>query len=304
MADAHQGEGVTGSDRAWRLAAASLSTLLALLSAPASSQSAGAEPQQKAGPASALELPQQRTVPGGVAVLTLGPSAARPAARYGDLPALVVGSPRQWTAVVGIPLSAKPGPAVLKVRREGQPEATVGFSIGDVKYAEQRLNVAPGKVDLSPEDLARYERERTHLAEVSAMFSEQPPGTLRLQQPVPGTRSSSFGLRRVFNGQSRNPHSGMDIAAPKGTPVVAAGAGKVIDAGDYFFNGNTVWIDHGAGLLTMYCHLDSISVTPGQSVPAGTLIGTVGATGRVTGPHLHWSVSLNRAMVDPALFLP
>lgn len=251
-----------------------------------------------------LELPQQRRVPGGVAMIPLGPADKPPTARYGDLRALVVGSPREWTAVVGIPLAAKPGPAVLKIGHDGGAEKRLPFTIDDVKYAEQRLKVPPGKVDLSPEDLARYEKERKHLAEVVAMFSTQAPATLRLLQPVAGTRSSSFGLRRVFNGQSRNPHSGMDIAAPKGTPVVAAAAGTVIDAGDYFFNGNTVWLDHGAGLLTMYCHLDAIGVKAGQVVAAGEKIATVGATGRVTGPHLHWSVSLNRAMVDPALFLP
>jgi hypothetical protein len=251
----------------------------------------------------AIELPQQRRVPGGVAMIPLGPAARAPVVRYGDLPALVTGSPREWTAVVGIPLAAKPGRAELRVRHGDGPEQRVHFAIEDRKYAEQHLKVAPGKVDLSPEDLARYEREREHLGTVVARFSATPPSTFRLRAPVDGPRSSSFGLRRVFNGKSRNPHSGMDIAAPKGTPVVAAAAGTVIDAGDYFFNGNTVWIDHGAGLLTMYCHLDTIAVRTGQVVAPGERIATVGATGRVTGPHLHWSVSLNRAMVDPELFL-
>ena len=243
-------------------------------------------------------------MPGGVAVIPLGPAAAPPVAYYGDLRALVLGSAREWVAVVGIPLAARPGPSELKVRQGDQPETRVTFTIDEVKYAEQRLKVPPGKVDLSPEDLARFEKERKHLAQVTTLFSDEAPATLRLLQPVPGIRSSSFGLRRVFNGQSRNPHSGMDIAAPTGTPVVAAAAGRVIDAGDYFFNGNTVWIDHGRGLLTMYCHLATIGVATGQVVAAGETIATVGATGRVTGPHLHWSVSLNRAMVDPALFLP
>lgn len=252
----------------------------------------------------ALELPRARAVPGGVAVLPLGAAASAPTASYNGTPLLVVGDAAQWSAVVGIPLSASPGSAAILVTRPGaKAPQRVAFTIAPVQYAEQRLKVAPGKVDLAPDDLARYERERVHLAAVAATYSETPPATLRLLQPTVGPRSSSFGLRRFFNNQARNPHSGMDIAAPTGTPVVAPAAGRVIDTGDYFFNGNTVWLDHGGGLLTMYCHLETIGVKPGELVAPGDRIGTVGATGRVTGPHLHWSVSLNRAMVDPALFL-
>jgi murein DD-endopeptidase MepM/ murein hydrolase activator NlpD len=252
----------------------------------------------------ALELPQQRKVPGGVALLALGASAQPPRASFNGNPVLVVGDATRWTAVVGIALDAKPGAASILVERPaGSSPERQTFRVGRADYAEQRLKVAPGKVDLSKDDLARYEHERVHLAQVAATFTDTRPVTLRLLQPTPGQRSSSFGLRRVFNGQSRNPHSGMDIAAASGTPVVASAAGRVIDTGDYFFNGRTVWLDHGGGLLTMVCHLESILVKPGEVVAVGDRIGTVGATGRVTGPHLHWSVSLNHAMVDPALFL-
>ena len=253
--------------------------------------------------AQAIELPQQRLAPGGVARIALGASADAPRASFNGVPVMVVREGSQWLALVGIGLAASPGPASLVLQREGT-ETSLPFAIKPFHYAEQRLKVAPGQVDLAPDDLARYERESAHLKQVVATRSEAAPATLRLAPPVPGRRSSSFGLRRVFNGQSRNPHSGMDIAAPLGTPVLAPAAGRVIDTGDYFFNGNTVWLDHGAGLMTMFCHLSAIDVKVGDTVAAGTRLGAVGATGRATGPHLHWSVSLNRAMVDPALFLP
>jgi murein DD-endopeptidase MepM/ murein hydrolase activator NlpD len=163
--------------------------------------------------------------------------------------------------------------------------------------------MAPEQAELAPELLARYEAERRHIQEVLRTFSETAPASLALQQPVPGRRSGSFGLRRVINGVARSPHSGMDIAAASGTPVAAVSAGRVIDTGDYLFLGRTVILDHGQGMLSLYSHLSEVNAAPGESVPAGATIGKVGATGRATGPHLHFSVYLNTAAVDPAFFL-
>jgi murein DD-endopeptidase MepM/ murein hydrolase activator NlpD len=250
------------------------------------------------------DWPLASPVPGGVARLSLGPAPARPQAFAGPVPLLVLGDAIEWTALVGIPLSAAPGPARILVQTEAGLRQ-MAYTVTPKKYPEQQLKVSPRTVDLSPEDLARYERERLHLASVMATFSEPLPGAsaLRMLAPTPGRRSSSFGLRRVFNGQARSPHSGMDIAAATGTPVIAPLPGRVIDIGDYFFNGNTVWLDHGGGLLSMLCHLSAIDVKPGDALQAGAHLGAVGATGRVTGPHLHWGVMLNRTMVDPALFV-
>lgn len=247
--------------------------------------------------------PRSSQVPGGVAWLSLGPAPSRPLARAGDVPLLVVGSAREWQAVVGIPLAAAPGEAAIVLQAAHGAVRHLPYRIAPKKYPQQRLTVPPRTVDLSPQDQARYEREREHLAGVMATFSDTVPADLGMQVPVPGPRSSSFGLRRVFNGQARNPHSGMDIAAATGTPVRAPLAGQVIDVGDYFFNGGTVWLDHGSGLLSMVCHLSAMDVQRGDRLRAGEVFCKVGATGRVTGAHLHWSVMLNRAMVDPALFI-
>jgi murein DD-endopeptidase MepM/ murein hydrolase activator NlpD len=257
-----------------------------------------------AAPSSESPWPHDSRVPGGVARLSLGPAPQRPQVLAGDVPVLVVGDMIEWTAVVGIALSATPGEHSVSVKGDGAAR-TLPYQVRDKKYTEQRLKVSPRTVDLSPEDEARYQRERAHQQTIMALFTEAPsrPGDLRMRQPVPGRRSSSFGLRRVFNGQPRNPHSGMDIAAATGTSVVAPLPGKVVDVGDCFFNGGTVWLDHGGGLLSMYCHLSSVQCKPGDQLDTGDAFCKVGATGRVTGPHLHWGVMLNRSMVDPALFL-
>jgi murein DD-endopeptidase MepM/ murein hydrolase activator NlpD len=249
--------------------------------------------------------PRASTVPGGVARLDAGAAAERPKAHHADVPLLVVGTPAAWTVLVGIPLSAKPGEMRVTLESAGEAPRALPIAVRPKKYLEQRLKVDPKQVDLSAEDEARFERERAHQRAVMSAFSEPFPAldALAMRAPVPGPRSSSFGLRRVFNGQPRSPHSGMDIAAATGTPVVAPLAGRVADVGTYFFSGNTVWLDHGGGLFTLHCHLSAIDAKPGDAVKAGDRLGAVGATGRVTGPHLHFGVVLNRSSVDPALFL-
>lgn len=259
---------------------------------------------KKAAPSPDL-WPHASAVPGGIAHLDLGAAATRPIAHLDDVPLLVLGDAKGWTALVGIALSTTPGPASIAVQSDGGPPRQVDFTVAPKLYPTQKLKVASSKVDLSDDDEARFERERVHMAGVLATFSEplSYASVLRMAAPVSGRRSSSFGLRRIFNGQPRSPHSGMDIAAASGTPVLAPLPGRVIDTGDYFFGGNTVVMDHGGGLLTMVGHLSAIHVKAGDVVKTGDRVASVGATGRVTGPHLHFGVVLNRKMVDPALFL-
>lgn len=249
-------------------------------------------------------LPRAEPVPGGIALVTLGPADLPPLAWLDGDRVMVAGDPSGWVAVVGIPLGARPGnvPPLVVERASGASES-IALAISPKRYATQRLTVKPGQVDLSPEDLSRYERERAHLQSVRRTFTEWAPDSFLLVQPCEGPRSDSFGKRRFFNDQPRNPHNGLDIAAPLGTPVIAAGAGEVIDVGDYFFSGQTLVINHGRGFLTLYAHLSRIGVTLGERLAAATPVGEVGATGRVTGPHLHFSVFLNATAVDPGLFL-
>ncbi len=250
-------------------------------------------------------LPRQSAVPGGVVLLPVGNSAEpAPVVTYAGKRILTLADGAQWIAVLGLPLTTKPGKVTVDVQALSGGHSQRSVQVLDKKYTEQRLKVAPGQVDLAPEDLARVEVEQQRIRGALNLFSDTVPATLTLREPVPGPRSSSYGLRRVFNGQPRAPHSGMDIAAPTGTPILAPADGTVVDSGSFFFNGGTVFIDHGNGFVTMYCHLSGWDVKPGDVVKAGQVIGKVGATGRVTGPHLHFGVTLNGALIDPSLFLP
>lgn len=253
----------------------------------------------------AAELPKASPVPGGVAVVTVAPaSAPMPVVHYNGKRTLVTRTESgEWVAVVGIPLDAAVGSHMLHVQASHGTEQR-RFEVSPKAYATQHLTLENKRmVNPYADDLPRIQAEQARSRAAFASWTDTEPSRLRFTLPVDGRSSGTFGLRRFFNGEARRPHSGMDIAAPTGTPVHAPADGKVIEVGDYFFNGKTVFLDHGRGLVTMYCHLDRIDVKVGDVVKAGQPIAAVGATGRVTGPHLHWTVSLNGTAVDPQLFL-
>ncbi len=251
-------------------------------------------------------LPRSLNVPGGVMIFELpATTGTAPEVTYRDRPVMVIRHDEKWKALVGIPLSAKPGRHAIRIGADADLSTTLEFDVVDKDYPTQRLTITNKRqVNPNQQDLERIGKERKRINAALASFTPAAGIATDFIPPVDGPRSSSFGLRRFFNDQPRRPHSGMDIAADEGTPIRAPAAGRIAETGNYFFNGNTVFIDHGKGLVTMYCHLSEIDVAPGDLVHKGGIIGKVGATGRVTGPHLHWGVTLNRTMVDPALFLP
>lgn len=248
-------------------------------------------------------LPNNYPVPGGIAVIEIGNQQAPEQVTYHNRKVLVTHENSKWYAVVGISLATRPGKQSIVVFTHNKRK-TISFTIRDKKYETQRIHIKDKrKVNPYAKDMKRIVREKKIIGAALKSWSQVSNVPLQFNLPVEGRLSSPFGLRRFFNGQPRRPHSGLDIAAPKGTPIFAPARGKIINTGEYFFNGNTIFIDHGQGLITMYCHLSSTTVKTGDIVSQGQQIGTVGMTGRVTGPHLHWGVSLNNTRIEPRLFL-
>ena len=250
----------------------------------------------------AYEFPIESNVPGGVVIIPIK-TENKPEVFFYDKKVMVIGENKNWNAIVGIPLKIELGEHKLKVINDGIG-ANYLFDVVNKDYEKQYITVKNKRhVNPNDEDMLRISKERKLISKAKASWREIDNVPLKFIKPARGPYSSSFGLRRFFNKQPRNPHSGLDIAAEKGTPIIAPAAGVVINTGDYFFNGKTIFLDHGQGLITMYCHMEEISIEEGDFVNVNDMLGTVGSSGRVTGAHLHWSVILNNTTVEPLLFL-
>ena len=247
-------------------------------------------------------IPQSSMVPGGIAVI---PTSVRAlSGSYREERIMLADFEGKQFAIIGIPLSVGPGTQVFTLTKTDGSEQRLAFQVQEKAYTEQHLTITNNRqVNPNAEDMQRITRERIEMDTAFSTWTDDLEPVFTMKPPVKGVRSSSFGLRRFFNGQARNPHSGMDIAANEGTPIYAPAPGIVRATGNYFFNGNTIILDHGHGLISLYCHMNTIDVEVGSTVKTGEQIGKVGQTGRVTGPHLHWSINLNNTRVDPALFL-
>ena len=252
----------------------------------------------------AQALPEQALVPGGIALLQLPDYKTDTKIFFNKKRVAVFPYKNTWIAMAGIDLSSKPGDYEFSIQQANGLSLNTKVTVKYKKYDEQHLTIKnKRKVNPNAEDSKRIASERTRKTKARKQFSENQP-KVDFIWPVTGRISSIFGLRRFFNEQERRPHSGLDIAASEGTPIKAAADGTVIDAGDFFFSGNMIYIDHGQGIISLYAHLSKISVKPGDVVRQGDIIGEVGQTGRVTGPHLHFAVYANQALIDPIFMLP
>jgi murein DD-endopeptidase MepM/ murein hydrolase activator NlpD len=257
-----------------------------------------------ADPAPENWLPREARVPGGIALVDIT-HHYKPGTevQLNAMPVKVIPMNGRFMAVVGIPLSAAAPQINLRVAPKNGKAVNLPITLQPGNYPEEHLTITDtNKVSPDAKSLQRIRRETGLIRKYLRHWQTDQIAHGPMILPVEGRHSSTFGRRRVINGQPRKPHSGLDIAAPTGTSVFAPADGTVIGGGDFFFNGNSLFIDHGEGLISMFCHLDEQLVEIGTQVNQGALVARVGATGRVTGPHLHWSLSLNDARVDPLLY--
>jgi len=253
---------------------------------------------------SAQALPQQALVPGGIALLELPDYQSDTMVYFKDKRVAVFPYQGSWIAMAGINLSTKPGDYAFSIRPADGENTDSSFLIKYKKYDEQHLTIKnKRKVNPNKKDSQRIAKESKRKIKARKQYSETQP-RVDFIWPVNGRISSIFGLRRFFNEQERRAHSGLDIAAAEGTPIKAVADGTVIDTGDFFFSGNMIYIDHGQGIVSLYAHLSKISVKPGDKIKQGQIIGNVGQTGRVTGPHLHFAIYANQTLIDPIFMLP
>jgi murein DD-endopeptidase MepM/ murein hydrolase activator NlpD len=252
----------------------------------------------------ASPLPYNNPINGGVAIIPIK-MIQKPEVFYKDKRVAVVPSNVKdtWLIIAGIPLEAKNSIQEMFVTKPYK--GVIPFHINQKQYKKQFLSIDnKRKVDPHPEDEQRIAQEKETMSAAFAAWQASQPFKSKFIAPVKGRISSQFGLQRILNNKPKNRHTGLDIAAYTGTPIKATAKGEVIVIGDFFYTGNTVIIDHGQGLFSLYAHLNKINVSQGQTVKQGKVIGTVGATGRVTGPHLHWSMIMNQTFVDPLMFVP
>lgn len=251
------------------------------------------------------ELPRSSPIPGGIVLVKTVPTAlSKPEAYFSGNHVAMLRSNNVWIAIIGLSLDTSPGQHVLYTVAENGAQNSYEFTVNKFKYPRQNLRIKNRRqVIPSASDLVRINKETKIIRGAFERWTNIEDSSFIFSLPVKGRFSSKFGTRRFFNNLPRKPHSGIDIAAPLGRKIVAPANGNIIVTGNYFFNGNTVFIDHGHGLIGMYNHLNKIYVKQGQNVLRGEIIGEIGKTGRVTGPHLHWSVSLNNARINPLLLL-
>ncbi len=253
------------------------------------------------------DYPAVNPVPGGIAIVDLDSTFTESTkVFFKKNRVLVKKNGTGWQAFIGLPLKIKIGNHKISVVDNKGNKKYKTFLVASKDYETRHITIKNKRmVSPTKKDIERHYKEKPLMVAALKKWSENNNIQTNFILPVEGRLSSIFGLKRIYNKQKRiRRHTGLDIAAPQGSNIKSPAKGTVIRTGSYFFTGNTVFIDHGQGLVTMYCHLNKTHVKAGQKLIQGESIGTVGMTGRVSGPHLHWVVSLNNTKVDPKLFIP